>query len=294
MSGERDLDYGCRSLLQKAVRRGQVSLTRKIAYHLWSQGFQEWLRTRTAVILAEECWPLLRYMTPKAEIGEILDCLGRAALAVKDKDAAALNGLAYWVGEGEEVRLSKPWLAEVSRFRAQSEEGFWEWAKAGSESEEQANLVAAAEKLAHRGEAGLAQSAAWLGVRFGVNEPEMAKTALGLPLWVGLDKHTGEGKRALESGAWTAGVREGQAMRASFWMEGVRTNEVKESEVWLERRRWSLAEEGMDEKSAGEVWAKVLPHYLSALRGSLAVFTTHVESLGEPVVAEQQKQLGLF
>jgi len=290
----RDLDYGCRSLLQKAVRRGQGELARKVAFHLWSDGFEEWLRTRTAVILAEECWPLLGRWEPKMGIAEILDSLGTAAGAVKNKDAIALEGLAYWVGEGEAVKLSKPWRSEIERFRAQSMEGFWEWAKANSENEEQARLVGAAERLSHRGEDGLAKASAWLAVRFGVPVVEAADAKLAMPLWVGLDKHTAEGKRALETGAWNAGLRDRLAMRASFWVEGVKLNMVADSELWRERQRMSLAEEGMDEASANEVWAKLQPHYLSALRGPLAAFTTHVESLKEPAVQADQKQLGLF
>ena len=295
MSNEgRDLDYGCRSLLQKAVRRGQVDLARKVAFHLWEAGFVEWLRTRTAVILAEECWPLLGRWNAKAGIGEILELLGLAAGSVKEKDAFALEGLAWWVGEGGELGLPGNWKAEVGRFREKSEEGFWEWAKAQAEGEEQARLVVASERLSHRGEIGLAKASAWLGVRLGVPVVAAAKEPLALPLWVGLDKHTAQGKRALETAAWMAHEREAAVMRASFWVEGVKMNSVRESEVWHERRRISLKEEGLAEESASALWAKVQPHFLSALRGELAAFTTHIESLEEPVIQEQQKQLGLF
>jgi hypothetical protein len=290
----RDLDYGCRSLLQKAVRRGQVELVRRVAWHLWQEGFQEWLRTRTAVILAEECWPLLGLMEPKAEIGEILDWLTQATMAVKEKDAGALEGLAGWVESGEEVTLSAPSRATVDEFRAKSGAGFWEWALQNAQNEEQAKGVVAAEKLSHRGEGGLAQAAAWLGLQQGVPEVVAAPERLALPLWVGLDKHTGQGKRALETGAWNAGVGLEQALRVSFWVEGVRCNQLQESELWREHKRLALAEAGLDEAGAGALWRKLQPHFLSALRGDLAAFSSHIESLVEPVLVEETKQLGFF
>ena len=48
----------CRSLLQKAVRRGESDLVVKVVDHLYEIGDIRWLKQRVGVIIAEECWPL--------------------------------------------------------------------------------------------------------------------------------------------------------------------------------------------------------------------------------------------
>jgi hypothetical protein len=49
----------CRSLLQKAVRRGESDLVVKVVDHLYEIGDIRWLKQRVGVIIAEECWPLM-------------------------------------------------------------------------------------------------------------------------------------------------------------------------------------------------------------------------------------------
>ena len=53
-------DARYRSLLQKAVRRGNTELVYTTSTLLESLGTREknWFRTRTAIITLEECWPL--------------------------------------------------------------------------------------------------------------------------------------------------------------------------------------------------------------------------------------------
>ena len=48
----------CRSLLQKAVRRGCKDLVEATTRHLAEIGDYDWVRKRAAVITYEECWPL--------------------------------------------------------------------------------------------------------------------------------------------------------------------------------------------------------------------------------------------
>ena len=47
----------CRSLVQKAVRRGNSLLVEKVASHLYAIEDHAWLRQRVVVITYEECWP---------------------------------------------------------------------------------------------------------------------------------------------------------------------------------------------------------------------------------------------
>lgn len=49
---------GCRSLLQKAVRRGEPTLVAKVVAPLYEIGDIRWLRQPVGMIIAEACWPL--------------------------------------------------------------------------------------------------------------------------------------------------------------------------------------------------------------------------------------------
>src|SRR5438105_12776025 len=85
----------CRSLLQKAVRRGNQSLAYKVAHHLCDIGDINWLKTRTFVIVFEECWPSGASQCVPTNFDNLLDMLLNVAQAVKRKDAAGLGSLAF-------------------------------------------------------------------------------------------------------------------------------------------------------------------------------------------------------
>ncbi len=96
----------CRSLLQKAVRRGSISLIHKIAHRLQSIGDADWLKTRTAIITFEECWPLGTNLHLKTDFEGILATLTEVARTVKVKEAAGLGVLAYEFSDGDTSVLS--------------------------------------------------------------------------------------------------------------------------------------------------------------------------------------------
>src|SRR5262245_39638861 len=63
-----DTHQECRSLLQKAVRRGDEGLVGMVTCHLEKAGDAAWLRGRAAVITFEECWPLGGLLPQKADL----------------------------------------------------------------------------------------------------------------------------------------------------------------------------------------------------------------------------------
>jgi hypothetical protein len=120
----------CRSLLQKAVRRGSIPLTHKIARHLQSIGDADWLKNRTAIITFEECWPLGTNLQLKADFEGLLAILTEVARAVKIKDAAGLGVLAYEFSDGDSSVLSG--TPEDQHIRRVAEaiinpQDFWTW-----------------------------------------------------------------------------------------------------------------------------------------------------------------------
>ncbi|MCB9250705.1 MAG: hypothetical protein H6613_20275 [Ignavibacteriales bacterium] len=75
------------SLLQKAVRRGQVEVVDKVVKYLLSVGDSRWLSKRLAVIIYEECWPLGNQITE----GNLLEQYKNLALTQKNKDACRVG-----------------------------------------------------------------------------------------------------------------------------------------------------------------------------------------------------------
>ena len=88
----------CRSLIQKAVRRGNRTLVAKVVDHLYEINDIKWLKQRVGVIIVEECWPLIaEWELPKKleeQQAAIRDVLSRAAVCAKFKDATGLGSLA--------------------------------------------------------------------------------------------------------------------------------------------------------------------------------------------------------
>jgi hypothetical protein len=209
-----DTHQACRSLLQKAVRRGDVDLTRQTAHHLQRAGDARWLRGRAAVIAFEECWPLVADVNVTADANEAIECLVRVAESVKFKDAAGLGSLAYALsirdctarnGSSDDRHINA--VCEAIRRPAD----FWKWAIGQELHDRQRTLIHAAYRAHRQGgwpwDRAFMQAAAYLAATQELPEAMPARSeSARLPLWVALDKHTPQGKAVLRSIAKRVGV----------------------------------------------------------------------------------------
>ncbi len=82
-----------RSLLQKAVRRGNEELTEKVVKYLTNVGDTIWLKNRFPIIVFEECWTYT---------GNHYNVLART---VKNKNAAGLGALAVKMNTSEDLAI---------------------------------------------------------------------------------------------------------------------------------------------------------------------------------------------
>lgn len=85
-----------RSLLQKAVRRGDLVVTELTIQYLLDQGDKAWLRDRLFVIAYEECWPLASQVQIKDILGEYV----KIASKIKNKNVWGLAKLAVNYNQG--------------------------------------------------------------------------------------------------------------------------------------------------------------------------------------------------
>src|ERR1035437_7380913 len=83
-------DQVMRSLLQKAVRRGNTEMVNSVLQYFIQTGQDKWLRNRLAVITAEECWPYLN----EVNYSSLIHHYNQVTTATKNKDAAGLGSVA--------------------------------------------------------------------------------------------------------------------------------------------------------------------------------------------------------
>ena len=284
-----------RSLIQKAVRRGDLSLTRKVASHLRDIGDGNWLARRTAVITFEECWPLGAKLDLSTEFTNTVNSLIRAAQSVKVKDATGLGTLAYALSTGDDSVLSGS--PEDRHIKIVSEaikrpKDFWDWVTTNCSQESQSTLVDVAQKAYRRGgwpwDRAFMQAAAYLAVTGNTPIVTTAKQqSKEFPLWVALDKHTPQGKQALRHVAKKIGVLSNQLFWVSFYFESALTNEATDSFWWSKEVNWRLHQIGLDFDRASLIWDKAQPIISEILKAE-------VEDLWENIQPPTPLQLSLF
>jgi hypothetical protein len=277
----------CRSLLQKAVRRGQVEVARQTARHLLEIGDRSWLRQRTGVIVFEECWPLGGELDWAPDAEATVERLARVAESVKNKDATGFGSLAYALANGDESMLDgSPTDCQIRRLAEAIADptAFWAWAKQQAGSESAQRLVEAAQPAHRRGgwpwDQAFIQAAAYLAVTEGVPAVRAAEPELSeFPYWVALDRHTPQGKLALRAVAKGEGMPLRQLLWTSFYFEGARLNQASES-VWFDREvSWRLGKVGLDSESGCQFWQQARPLVEAALRGEAEALREHVGEL---------------
>ncbi len=283
-----DTHQACRSLLQKAVRRGHPKLAAQTAAHLLEVGDSKWLQRRTAVIIVEECWPLLSQLQGRFNRTSASDVLAQAASSTKNKNEAGLGTLAYALSQGDRTVLGvsseQDQHIRIMAAAINRQEEFWAWAKRESAAPWQHDLVTAARRAFRRGgwpwDRAFLQAAAYLAVSTPV-APKCAATTqtVELPLWVALDKHTQEGKQALRHAARITGVPVKHAMWASFYLESATTNEQVEAVWWTQEVSWRLSRIGLDLPTAECLWGELRPAVISQLESSAEQLKRHVAAV---------------
>jgi len=274
----------CRSLLQKAVRRGDALLTSKLARHLHKTGDTDWIRMRTATITFEECWPLGTHLHLGVDFKGSLNTLIGVAKTVKVKDAAGLGVLAYTLSEGDSSVLSYD-VEDIHIQRVceaiKHPQDFWVWAEERCLQEDQRLLLEASLKAYRRGgwpwDRALIQAAAYLAVTNGVSATLSTEHVLEVPFWVGLDKHTPQGKKAFRDVAKDIDVSAHQLSWVSFYFESARFNESMKSSWWSRECQWRLSQIGLTYDNALLLWDKARPILINMLREETESLQMHLD-----------------
>ncbi|MDE2734825.1 MAG: hypothetical protein OXI72_10565 [Gemmatimonadota bacterium] len=296
----------CRSLLQKAVRRGNSTLVTKVFNHLYEIGDIRWLKQRIGVMVAEECWPLMvEWTLPEKKQEEqvaMVETLSKLANSVKFKDAAGLGSLAYALSEGDRSVLTGCEEDDTIRWicgAITDNKKYWEWAISQCSNTHETRLVKHAEKAYGKGgwpwDRAFIQATAYLAIMDGLPELYTVPTIeVNFPFWVALDKHTPQGKAALHRVAKETRFSWRQLNWVSFYCESGRVTKKHEPSRWWDKEvEWRLGKVGLSFDSAEAIWAKAQPIFIELLKEESTRLEQHIGD-SVPTKLPESKQLSLF
>ena len=263
-----------RSLLQKAVRRGNDNLVVTTCALLESFGSREksWLRERAAVITFEECWPIAGKLVFNKRFHSKVAALVRAARSIKAKDACGLGLLAYRLSEGARSVLDGTEEDRHIRIVAEAverPEDFWRWTETAQAPENAAAVAARARHFRNAGlprDRAIIQAGAYLALLAPIPEIRAARQGeKSFPYWVALDVHTPEGRRVLKDIARDLHIELPQLEWVSFFFEGAAASDALPSTWWNRYCRWRFKKVNLVQEEAHLLWDPVRPQVIEAL-----------------------------
>ena len=295
----------CRSLLQKAVRRGNSTLVTKVFNHLYEIGDTRWLKQRIGVMIAEECWPLMVEWTPPKKQEEqvaMVETLSKLANSVKFKDAAGLGSLAYALSEGDRSVLTGCEEDDTIRRVCKAitdDKTYWRWAISKCSNTHENRLVEHAKKAYRKGgwpwDRAFIQATVYLAIMYGLPKLYTVPTIeANFPFWVALDKHTPQGKAALYRVAKETRFSWRQLNWVSFYCESGRVTKRHEPSRWWDKEvEWRLGKVGLSFDAAEAIWAKAQPIFIELLKEESTCLEQHIGD-SVPTKLPESKQLNLF
>jgi len=250
-----------RSLLQKAVRRGNPKLAEIVACRLAENGDSSWLDTRVGVIAFEECWPYGERLLRQLPLVSLVEMAG----LTKNKEAAGLGALAHALAAGDHSVLNvaaDPLAVKIVAASLTRTDDFFSWAGRSLGPKENNNFLRIARAYFRRAswpwDKAFASAATYLlcsgqSLELGKASPQLG-TISQFPLWVAVDKHTPAGKAALRRTASKLRVNTNQLEWASFYFESARCSDRKEGSWWEIEMAWRLQKIGMKVEEANALW----------------------------------------
>ena len=264
MKSSADTEARYRSLLQKAVRRGDADIVYTASAVLASLSPREknWYRTRTAIITFEECWPLGSELIFNRKFYSKVAALIRVTRAMKSRDASGLGYLAQALIDGDASVLTGSADDKHIKIVANAikrPDDFWRWIGDQKKSDDRtAALVANALRFRQEGsprDRAVIQSAAYLAVTTPLPNPqEVLPTERRFPYWVAFDRHTAEGRLVMRDVARDLHMALPQLEWTCFYFEGAQTNGEIPSKWWQRHSQWYFDKIGLPMAEAHLLW----------------------------------------
>jgi len=270
-----DTDQISRSLLQKALRRADIEMTRiAVAYLIHDNDF-DWMRKRLAVLTFEECWTYGLEVSYDKDEHIISNHIYKLVGTVKNRNAAGLGSLAYVLSEGDQSVYDggvgdkdiKIISEAIKRHR-----DFWEWTKKQELDEKQKKIVENADKGFRKAgwpwDRAFAQAAAYLAIKGDIPDTIyiQPKSDSNFPLWIAIDKHTQQGKAAIREAAKQINFNANKALWLAFYFESAKCNDIQFSPWWEREIKWRMNKLELDYEEARQTWEQLKPIVIDLLK----------------------------
>jgi hypothetical protein len=252
-----------RSLLQKAVRRGNADLVFTTSAFLESLGSADknWYLNQTAIITFEECWPLGTELIFNKKFHSKVAALIRVTRASKARDATGLGYLAYALSRGDTSVLDDTAGDKAIKIVANAirrPDDFWQWVAWQKKSAAQKSLIENAIRFKKAGrphDHAVIQAAAYLTVTGQLSRIEAGRPSdPKFPYWVVFDNHTREGQQALRDIARDLHISLPQLEWTYFYFEGAQANGEISSKWWDRYCRWHFKKIELPVNEAHLLW----------------------------------------
>ncbi len=279
-----------RSLLQKAVRRGNEDVVEKVIKYLSTVDDAVWLKKRLFVMIYEECWTLGNEITVK----NTTEAYKKIARSVKNKNSAGLASLAWHFKNGDLDIIHGMTPEEIENVQSiayaiESPDKFWKLIKKEPGYQNNRNRIDAAQYAVHKAsfdyDKALMYAAACLSV-----ENEIPVTGISkisdpyFPYWIAFDKHTEKGRSLITEASKLIGLDPYTGMQLAFFMEGSICNEMVDAPYWNHYINWRMKKIG----SAIFKWDDLRDVFIDLSK-------RYVDALLERINEEEEKpQLSLF
>ena len=255
------------SLIQKAVRRGNVELVEKVFTYLLNNDQRKWLRDRLAVIGYEECWPYANTLDFSCTDYELLNQYKAIACKVKNKDCDGLAYLANRVNDWEETAIRGDATQQDAIQRVadamKDDIRFWKWIEQQSlynVNEQRIEAAKAAMKRSWKDRA-IMFSAAYLSVSYPIPPVEeiKANNNLKFQYWTAIDKHTSEGKQILHTACEQIDLLPKRGEFLTFYFAGALCNKVQDMPFFRLMKEYKIERMGMTCTQAKGKWLQLRP-----------------------------------
>jgi len=286
------------SLIQKAVRRGNVELVEKVFKYLIDiKGQRHWLKNRLAVIGYEECWPYANTINFNCSDYELLQQYKAFACKVKNKDCDGLAYLANKLNEWEKKALRGDAIQREGIQRVadamKDDTKFWKWIEQQSLYSKHQQRIEAARQAMKRSwdDRAIMFAAAYLSITYPIppvleiepnNNPNF-------PFWVAIDKHTSEGKQIIRTACEKIDLPSKRGEFLTFYFAGALCNKVQDMPFFKLMKEYKVERMGYTQDEVKAFWLKLRPQIIQMSKDDVDLMVKRINT-----VKKDLNEPGLF
>ena len=258
-----------RSLLQKAVRRGNEYVIDKVFRYLLLNDNKLWLKKRLVVMGYEECWTYANKININCSNYRLLQQYKSLSRKKKNKNADGLADLARKLNEYERTALvgneqERKAIQSVANSMNYPDQ-YWKWIRTQPLYREHKFRVEQSKKDVNKktisDDSSMMYAAAYLAVKYPIPETQSMEpdNDEDFPYWIAVDKHTSVGREIYIDACNSINLMPMRGMHLGFYLEGGVCNKVVNSPFWDHMVNWYLNHIGYTMEDAEGEWKKLKP-----------------------------------